>query len=239
MFHFNHSALAAALVLFAFTASAAEDGAAPDIPEGFAFLDEAIPGLELDLRYTTNNNFVGAPIDGYEHGRAVLSVQAAEALNRVQAYLETFGLGLKVFDAYRPQRAVDHFVRWAADLDDERTKSRFYPEVPKSELFERGYIAERSSHSRGSAVDVTIVFRTEDGSVVELDMGSPYDYFDSISWPDSSKVTPVQRANRALLQRVMQSEGFSHYPQEWWHFTLRDEPFPDTYFDFPDTGSRE
>ena len=203
------------------------------LPEGFVYIDEAIPDIVIELKYTTGDNFVGQPIDGYEHGRAILSEPAAAALADVQAALRPFGFGLKVFDAYRPQRAVDHFVRWGRDLGDQRTKPDFYPDVAKEDLFEEGYIAARSGHSRGSTVDLTIVHRDGEGRVRELDMGSGYDFFGPISWPDSPAVSPQQRANRALLHNVMTAHGFNHYPQEWWHFTLADEPYPDTYFDFP------
>ena len=203
------------------------------LPEGFVYLDEAIPGIVIELKYTIDDNFVGQPIDGYEHGHAILSEPAAAPLAEVQAALQPFGLGLKVFDAYRPQRAVDHFVRWAGDLEDQRTKPDFYPDVAKEDLFEEGYIAARSGHSRGSTVDLTVVYRDEAGTVHELDMGSGYDFFGPISWPDSPAVTARQRANRALLHNAMTAHGFNHYPQEWWHFTLSDEPYPDTYFDFP------
>ena len=203
------------------------------LQEGYVYLDDAIPGIVIELKYTTDDNFVGQPIDGYERGHAILSEPAAAALAEVQARLEPYGLGLKVFDAYRPQRAVDHFVRWAADLDDQRTKLDFYPDVAKEDLFEEGYIAEQSGHSRGSTVDLTIVYRDEAGAVHELDMGSSYDFFGPISWPDSPAVTAQQRANRSLLQNVMIAYGFNFYAQEWWHFTLEGEPYPDTYFDFP------
>ena len=205
----------------------------PALPDGFVYLDEAIPDIVIELKYTTGDNFVGQPIDGYRHGNAILSEPAAAALADVQVELQPFGLGLKVFDAYRPQRAVDHFVRWGEDLDDQRTKPDFYPDVAKEDLFEEGYIAARSGHSRGSTVDLTIVYRDEAGAAHELDMGSGYDFFGPISWPDSPAVTAQQRANRALLHNVMTSHGFNHYAREWWHFTLADEPYPDTYFDFP------
>ena len=203
------------------------------LPDGFVYVDEAIPEIVVELKYTTDDNFVGQPIDGYRHEHAILSAPAATALAEVQATLQPFGLGLKVFDAYRPQRAVDHFVRWGQDLDDQRTKSDFYPDVAKEDLFEEGYIAARSGHSRGSTVDLTIVYRDVSGAAHELDMGSSYDFFGPISWPDSPSVTARQRANRALLQQVMITHGFTYYAREWWHFTLADEPYADTYFDFP------
>ena len=223
--------LAALCATVGATAAIADDKHA--LPDGFVYLDEAVPDIVIELKYTTDENFVGQPIDGYLHEHAILSEPAAAALAEVQAMLLSFGLELKVFDAYRPQRAVDHFVRWGGNLDDQRTKPDYYPDVAKEDLFEAGYIAARSSHSRGSTVDLTIVYRDEAGTAHELEMGSGYDFFGPISWPDSSGVSGQQRANRALLQNVMIAHGFNYYAQEWWHFTLRDEPFPDTYFDFP------
>ena len=205
-----------------------QDAAAP--PAGFVRLGEAVPGIVLDVRYHGADNFVGAPVDGYEAPTAILTEPAAVALRRVQAALRARGYGLKVFDAYRPQSAVDHFVRWAADLSDRRTKAEYYPDVPKSELFARGYIAEASGHSRGSTVDLTVV-RQSDGA--ELDMGTPFDFFGPESGADHAGLTDEQRAARRLLADVMQAHGFEPYPAEWWHFTLADEPHPETYFDFP------
>ena len=229
------SVLAGALVA-TLVAAGADLHAASDrrfLPDGFVYLDEAIPDLVIDLRYATENNFVGQRIDGYLHARATLSAPATVALAKVQAALRSFGLELKVFDAYRPQRAVDHFVRWGRDLTDRRTKPDYYPDVAKEDLFEEGYIASQSSHSRGSTVDVMIVYRDAEGAVSELDMGSRFDFFGPVSWPDNREVTPQQRANRALLQSLMKAQGFVPYAQEWWHFTLSGEPYPDTYFDFP------
>ena len=203
------------------------------LPEGFVYLDEAIPGIVIELKYATSDNFVGQPIDGYPHEHAILSEPAAVALAQAQNSLQPFGFGLKIFDAYRPQRAVDHFVRWGENLGDQVTKPDFYPQVAKENLFEEGYIAARSGHSRGSTVDLTIVYHDEAGAVHELDMGSAYDFFGPVSWPDSPGVSAQQRANRALLQQVMTAHGFNHYAREWWHFTLADEPYPVTYFDFP------
>jgi len=148
----------------------------------------------------------------------------------VQGELAAFGMSLKVFDAYRPQRAVDHFVRWAQDLNDRKMKLVFYPAVAKEDLFSDGYIAERSGHSRGSTIDLTIV-DSETGQ--ELEMGTPWDFFDPLSWPSSLDLPVQARANRNLLNAVMTKHGFRALPEEWWHFTLENEPFPDTYFDFP------
>ena len=202
------------------------------LPDGFVYLDQAIPDLVVDLRYVTGENFIGRPVDGYRHAHAILSDPAAAALAEVQAALRPYGLGLKVFDAYRPQRAVDHFVRWSEDPEDRSTKPDYYPDVAKQDLFAEGYIAARSGHSRGSTVDLAIVFRDGTGSSHELDMGSPFDFFGPISWPDSAQVSAQQRANRLLLQRLMTAFGFAPYAREWWHFTLRDEPYRETYFDF-------
>ena len=202
-----------------------------DPAAGFVEVREAIPGVMVDLRYLTADNFVGEPIDGYAADRCYITAEAARALGRVQHELAHFGLGLKLFDAYRPQRAVDHFVRWAEDLDDTRMKTRYYPDVAKENLFRDGYIAARSGHSRGSTVDLTIV-SPDGGGAKELDMGTPWDYFGPRSWPASLEVTPQQRANRMLLQALMVKHGFRPLAEEWWHFTLEDEPFPETYFDF-------
>lgn len=202
-----------------------------DPPGGFVEVRDAVPGAVVELRYLGPDNFVGEPIDGYVADRCYVTGEAARALGRVQHELAHFGLGLKLFDAYRPQRAVDHFVRWAGDLDDTRMKSRYYPDVAKENLFRDGYIAVRSGHSRGSTLDLTIV-ALDGREPVELDMGTPWDYFGPKSWPASLEVTPQQRANRMLLQSLMVKHGFRPLAEEWWHFTLEDEPFPETYFDF-------
>ena len=221
--------LAATIAALAASAAAVRSqGAAP--PAGFVRLGDAIPGIMLDARYYGADNFVGAPVDGYEAPTAILTQPAADALRKVQATLRARGFALKVFDAYRPQTAVDHFVRWAADPVDERTKAEYYPDVPKSELFARGYIAEMSGHSRGSTVDLTVV-RLSDGA--ELDMGTPFDFFGPESAVDYDDLTDAQRANRRLLADAMLAYGFEPYPEEWWHYTLADEPYPGTYFDFP------
>jgi len=205
---------------------------AKDLSDSFVDLETFIPSIELDIRYYTTDNFVGERIDGYESPKALLATQAAEALKNVQAELAVFGLGLKVYDAYRPQRAVDHFVRWAKDLNDIKMKLKYYPEVNKENLFTKAYIADNSGHSRGSTVDVTIV-SLSDTDLVELDMGTNWDFFSPNSSPQSSIVTSQQRANRMLLYYVMSKHGFKPLKKEWWHFTLENEPYPDRYFDFP------
>jgi len=187
------------------------------------------PTLLLDLRYASANNFVGEPIDGYEAARCLLSEPAARALGAAQADLAGSGLGLVVWDCYRPQRAVDHFVRWSLAPPDPALAERHFPNVAKGELIAQGYIAPRSGHSRASTVDVGLV-RLADG--VRLDMGTPFDFFD----PRSAVGAPVPesaRANRARLADAMERHGFAAYPPEWWHFTLAKEPYPDRYFDLP------
>ena len=206
---------------------------AEDLPKGFVYVHETIPDVVVELRYGTHDNFLGRPVDGYLSSRCILTEDAARALKGVQSDLKRFGLGIKIFDAYRPQRAVDHFVRWAKDMSDNRMKARYYPDVNKKELFTKGYIALKSSHSRGSTVDLTIVSRGPGGNIEELDMGSGFDFFSPMSWPSDLSIGPSQRAHRMLLQTVMVEHGFVPYPEEWWHFTLKDEPFPNTYFDFP------
>ncbi len=206
---------------------------AQSLPESFVYVEDVIPNIRVDLRYCTDHNFVGRPVDGYLRSRCILTTEAARSLRSVQAELNRFGLGLKVYDAYRPQRAVDHFVRWGKDLNDTKTKKDFYPNVRKEDLFKEGYIAERSSHSRGSTVDLNIVSMANETPGEELDMGTGFDFFGPESWPDSLLVSPSQRGNRLLLRLIMDKHGFEPYSREWWHFTLREEPFPSTYFDFP------
>ncbi|MEH3117914.1 MAG: M15 family metallopeptidase [Methylorubrum populi] len=201
------------------------------LPEN-PFVDAArlVPGLRLDMRYAGSDNFVGRPIAGYEAPRCLLTPPAARALARVQVALAPEGLGLKVFDCYRPLRAVADFAAWARDPADTRMKSAYYPRIDKADLFRLGYIAERSSHSRGSTVDLTLV-RRADGA--ELDMGTPFDRFDEASATDSSRVGPEPARNRRRLRDAMIRAGFAPYAQEWWHFTLKGEPHPETAFDRP------
>lgn len=219
-------AIGAIVLSFALAACA---HAAPDRPAGFVDAAQIVPGLRVDMRYTGARNFVGRPIDGYEAPVCILTREAAEALAWAQAELAPRGLGLKVFDCYRPERAVAHFARWAADLSDQGTKAEFYPNVDKSRLFELGYIAERSGHSRGSTLDLTII---DLATGAELDMGTPFDLFDTRSWPTDETVSPEARANRLMLQNLMRAHGFRSLREEWWHFTLEGEPHPETYFDF-------
>ncbi len=188
-----------------------------------------VPGLVVNMRYFGDNNFVGERIDGYERPRCLLTAQAAEALARVQRDLSSRGLGLKVFDCYRPARAVAHFLRWAKRIDDVK-KAEFHPDISKRDLFRLGYLATRSGHSRGSTVDLTLVRRADNS---ELDMGTIYDFAGRQSWVADKTVSVEAQKNRALFAQAMVRGGFRPYHKEWWHFTLVNEPFPDTYFDFP------
>jgi D-alanyl-D-alanine dipeptidase len=188
-----------------------------------------VPGLVTDIRYAGSHNFVGRPIDGYRAPRCLLTQPAANALAEVARDLAARGLVIKVFDCYRPTRAVADFVRWAHDPRDRAAKAEFYPDVDKRTLFRDGYIASHSGHSRGSTLDLTLAHA--DGT--ELDMGTPFDFFSPRSWTAASSVTAEQHANRVRLAAAMQRRGFRNYPKEWWHFTLRNEPFPGTYFDVP------
>ncbi|TRO67010.1 M15 family metallopeptidase [Christiangramia sabulilitoris] len=200
------------------------------LPEGFVYVDEVIPDIISEIRYAGKNNFIGKPIAGYDTARAIISKSAALALSKVQKELIQKDLMLKIFDAYRPQRAVDHFVKWAADKADTLKKARFYPDIPKDRLFELGYISTRSGHSRGSTVDLTLV---KVANCAEVDMGGPYDFFGEISHHNSKEVSQEQKNNRETLRLVMRKYGFRSYSEEWWHYTYDAEPFPDTYYNFP------
>ena len=199
-------------------------------PSRFVLLAEFVPSIIQEIRYYSTYNFIGDRIDGYEEPCAVLTKEAARALKSVSNELNVMGYRLKVFDAYRPVIAVKHFVMWGIEDTDIRMKPFFYPDLEKEELFMKGYIATRSSHSRGSTVDLTLL---DMKTGKEVDMGSPFDMFSEVSHPDYKGITKEQYDNRMLLQSVMMRNGFEPFDTEWWHFTLRDEPFPDTYFEFP------
>jgi D-alanyl-D-alanine dipeptidase len=199
------------------------------LPKGFVYAKDIIPDLAQDLRYCGENNFVGEVIDGYENPVIIMTVQTANAIKVIQEKLKADGLGLKIYDAYRPQQAVNQFVRWAKIENDTLMKQQYYPDLDKRRLIPSGYIASKSRHSSGSTVDLTLIdLKTGE----ELDMGSPYDFFGQKSWVKAPNLDKIHRKNRALLQKVMTKNGFRNYMQEWWHFTLKGEPFRNQYFDF-------
>ena len=196
----------------------------------FVVLTDVVPDVILEIRYYSTYNFVGDRIDGYEQPTALLTKEAAAALKQVSDDLKDKGYRLKIYDAYRPQRAVTNFEKWAEDTNDVRMKEYFYPDLDKSVLFEQNYIDNYSGHSRGSTVDLTLFdMKTEK----EVDMGGTFDYFSEESHPDYKNITKEQYANRMLLREAMLKHGFKPIDSEWWHFTLENEPYPDTYFDFP------
>jgi D-alanyl-D-alanine dipeptidase len=199
------------------------------LPKGFSYVSEIDATIKKELRYGTSNNFIGKPIDGYLKDSLIISTPAAKALKEIQTKLMLSGLSLKIFDAYRPQQAVDHFVRWAKVMNDTLMKQLYYPDVQKSELFTLGFIASKSGHTRGSTVDLSIV---DVKTNKELDMGSSYDFFGEKSHPFYKKITEAQMKNRMLLRTIMIKNGFIPYDNEWWHFTLKDEPYSTTYFNF-------
>ncbi len=198
--------------------------------KGFVEIAEVVADVILEIRYYSTFNFIGDRIEGYQEPTALLTREAAEALRAASDELKEKGYRLKIYDAYRPQTAVDHFVRWARDVSDQRMKQVFYPDVPKEKLFELGFIAERSGHSRGSTVDLTL-FDMARGC--NADMGGYFDFFGDISHYEHASLSQAQMASRALLRDAMVKAGFAPYENEWWHFTLAEEPYPDSYFDFP------
>ena len=201
-----------------------------DDASGFVSVGKVIPDVLLDIRYYSSYNFIGERIDGYEEPAALLTREAAEALKAVSDEAMGMGFRLKIFDAYRPQKAVDHFVRWAKDPDDIRMKRYFYPGLEKKDIIPQHYIAAHSGHSRGSTVDLTLFDMVLQQ---DLDMGGTFDFFGEKSHPDYAGVSNEQHKNRLFLQRLMVKHGFCPLDSEWWHFTLENEPWPDTYFTFP------
>jgi zinc D-Ala-D-Ala dipeptidase len=247
------TALAALLAVTAASATARAN-TEPKAPKDFVALRTLDPTIIQEMRYFTAHNFVGERIDGYQQPLCILTRPAAVALHKAQTKLLHKGYTLKVYDCYRPQRAVNHFVRWAEDLDDQAMKGEFYPNVDKTRLFEDGYIAEKSGHSRGSTMDLTLVKlparptrpyhpgetlvpcyaprgeRFPDNSV---DMGTGFDCFDTLAHTLDPRIQGEQRANRLLLETTLEGLGFVNLAEEWWHYTYKPEPYPDTYFDFP------
>jgi D-alanyl-D-alanine dipeptidase len=246
-------ALLAAIALAACSGPAPVDGP----PEGFVRLSDVAPDVLQEIRYRGEHNFLGRPVTGYDAAECWLTEPAAQALAKVQAEVAAQGYTLKAYDCYRPQRAVDDFVAWAQDPDDDTTRAEFYPRLEKDVLFPQGYILEKSGHSRGSTIDLTIV---PDGAGVSpewtvgdplvdctaqvgkrfpdtsVDMGTGFDCFDPKSATETTAITDEQKANRRVLVDAMTAAGFTNLPEEWWHYTLADEPYPDTYFDVPISG---
>ncbi len=200
------------------------------------FVDVAriIPTAIMDIRYATANNFTGKPVRGYDAPKCLLTKPAAQALAQVEKEFKKFSLSLVIYDCYRPGRAVDNFVEWAKDPNDAGRKMVFYPDVDKKDLFKEGYIAEKSGHSRGSTVDLTIVGVSKELlDAIGIDMGTDFDFFSPLSHTANPSINMSQKIHRLLLKSVMEKYGFVNYDKEWWHFTLKNEPFPGTYFDFP------
>lgn len=206
----------------------------PSDASGFVVLSDVVPDVIQEIRYHSTYNFTGRRVAGYLQPCALMTREAASALRAASDEFVARGFRIKIFDTYRPQTAVNDFIAWARDLSDVRMKASFYPDVDKAELFSRGYIAARSTHSRGSTADMTLV---EVASGREVDMGSPFDFFGEVSHADYADLESSQLASRAMLSEVMQAHGFEPYSEEWWHFTLAGEPYPDTYFDFPVSAS--
>lgn len=222
------------------------------LPEGFVYLNAIDPSIQFSLRYCNHDNFIGKPIEGYLSERVIMTENAAKALSKAQALFKKNGYSIVVYDSYRPQTAVNHFARWSEDAQDQAMKSFFYPRVDKAKVFELAYISKRSGHSRGSTVDLSLLHKSarlqkmvpiprvlngnveilflEDGT---LDMGSSFDLFDEASYYQNNLINDEHFKRRTYLKEVMEACGFKGYAKEWWHFTLKDEPFPETYFDFP------
>uniref|UniRef100_A0A914CLL8 D-Ala-D-Ala dipeptidase n=1 Tax=Acrobeloides nanus TaxID=290746 RepID=A0A914CLL8_9BILA len=221
------------------------------IPEEFVYLNEINPNIISNLRYFSNENFIGHPIVGYERNVAILTKQAAEALSKAQQEFEQNDYTLVIYDAYRPRRSVEYFLEWNKNLSDQRKKKEYYPFIEKAEVFDLGYVAKKSGHTRGSTVDLTIAKignkiedrkwvsrKLEDGREIlflddgTLDMGSSFDLFDQASHQDSPIIASPYTEHRNYLRNVMMKHGFRPNPREWWHYSFIDEPFPDTYFEF-------
>lgn len=243
------TAIVAGLSLAALTACG---GTSSQMPDDFVRLSDAAPDIVQEMRYAGEHNFMGRPVSGYEAPECWLTREAAEALGQAQIAVKAQGYSLKVYDCFRPQRAVSDFVVWAKDPQDDVTRTEFYPRLAKDQLFPLGLIAEKSGHSRGSTVDVTLVPLGSGASPAwqvgdpiadcaapvgvrfpdtSIDMGTGFDCFDPLAATADTQITADQRANRRILVAAMEAAGFVNLPEEWWHYTLKDEPFPDTYFD--------
>ena len=238
----DHATVAAAVALAAILAVLVPVAGAAEQPRispagdaaaaGMVEVRSVAPDIQVEMRYAGSDNFTGAPVPGYEANRCYLLEPVARALARVQASLRAEGLGLRVYDCYRPVHSVASFMRWVGEADDPALKARWYPNVDKARLTD-GYIGEVSGHSRGATVDLTLVRCDGQGGCAPLDMGTPYDFFDPLAHTDAAEITGVQRDNRLRLVEAMAAQGLANYPKEWWHFTLRPEPDPGTAYDFP------
>jgi D-alanyl-D-alanine dipeptidase len=202
------------------------------VNDGFLFVDEVVPGIRWDAKYATWDNFTGKPVDGYLVNRILGTTALCAALESAHKKAASLGFGLVLWDGYRPQRAVDRFVRWSKEPDDGRTKPRHYPNIERADMFELGYVAVKSGHSRGSTVDLTL-YHLASGELAA--MGGDHDLMDSLSHHGAPGIGAAETGNRHHLRSIMESCGFTAYENEWWHYTLEDEPYPDTYFDFPIT----
>ena len=202
------------------------------VPRDFEYIVNEIPNIVLEIRYASKENFIGRVVNGYKSPKVVLTKKALSALKKAQTEFIQLGYGIKVFDAYRPQHAVDDFMQWIKAEKDTVMKHKYYPKLAKKNLVPQGYIAEKSGHSRGSTLDLSLVYLDGEKKGQEIDMGSEWDYFGKRSNYDYPEISSKQKENRALLQKIMIKHGFLPYAEEWWHFTLADEPYPDQYFDF-------
>lgn len=196
----------------------------------FVFVDEFVPGIRWDAKYATWDNFIGKPVDGYQANRIVGTKALCVALKKAQEKAKSLGFGLLLWDGYRPQQAVDRFLQWSQQPEDGHKKSRHYPNIDRTDMFTHGYVAARSGHTRGSTVDLALYY-LDSGEIVP--MGGDHDVMDPISHHRASGITTDEAKNRQLLRSIMETSGFSAYDREWWHYTLVDEPYPNTYFDFP------
>lgn len=204
------------------------------LPSGFVYLEEVDSSIIQEVKYFTHDNFIGRPIKGYAVSKCILTQEAAFALSKLQAVLLSQGLSLKVYDSYRPQTAVNDFIRWSQNPNDQKMKKDYYPNIDKADFFKLGYLAEKSSHTRGSTLDLTLVYLPGDKEKpVEMAMGTPFDFMDELSHSLNPNIQGEEKNNRLFLRNQMQKAGFEPYEKEWWHFTLKNEPYPDTYFNFP------
>ena len=203
-----------------------------DVPSNFSKIERIKPPILIDIRYSGSDNFLGRTVIGYESPKNVLTNEVIEALTRIQKILSKNGLGIKLYDGYRPQKSVNDFIEWSNKISDTLTKQKYYPDEKKDSLIIKGYIAKKSAHSRGSTIDVTLIYTDSINYGKELDMGSGWDFFGIKSWIDYDSISDLQKKNRNYLQNIMNQNGFRSYSKEWWHFTLIDEQYPNTYFDF-------